>query len=256
MKLLIWLLKKSELLSALSLRLVYLTGKSKVPIHPKHIIRRESQVWYRKLLKKDMVVADIGCGSGQHMNSISKYVKKIIGLDYDDISLNIARKDAKNNSIKNAEFIKIDLEKKIPLKDKLIDLAILFDVLEHIVNRQKFLKEVFRVLKNEGVAIVVIPNNNTSWKRLQRKYGIFSYSDPDHKIEYTKKSIAKELTKARFKIKKITPVSFDTPWVGFIDLVGGISLTLYKKLSRWKQKMLKLHPEDCSGFQIVAVKMT
>lgn len=256
MKPAVYLIKKTEVLSALAIRLVYLTGKSKVPIHPKHLIREDSDIWYKKLLNKNMVVLDAGCGSGQHSNQIARFVKLTIGIDNNEKSLKIAKADAKNKEIQNVQFVKGNLEHKLFLKDKSCDFAILFDVLEHIKKRQFFLGEILRILKNKGLVIVVIPNNDTSWKRLQRKYGIFSYSDPDHKIEYTKKSIAKELTKARFKIKKITPVSFDTPWVGFIDLVGGISLTLYKKLSRWKQRMLKLHPEDCSGFQIVAVKIT
>ena len=117
-----------------------------------------------------------------------------------------------------------------------------------------FLKEVKRVLKNKGKVIITIPNTDTSWKRLQRKYGLSSYSDPDHKIEYTEDTITRELQKAGFQVAKIIPVSYDTPFVGFIDLVGGISLTLYKKLAKWKEKMRKLHPENAIGFEIIATK--
>lgn len=254
MKPIVYLIKKTEILSALAIRLVYLTGKSKVPIHPKHLIREDSDTWYKNLLNKKMVVLDAGCGSGQHSNQIARFVKLVIGIDNNEESLKIAKADAKNKEIKNVSFFKGNLEHKLFLKNKSCDFAILFDVLEHIKRRQFFLREIIRVLKNKGMAIVVIPNQDTSWKRLQRKYGIFSYSDPDHKIEYTKESITNELTQAKFKIKRIIPISFDTPWVGFIDLVGGISLRLYKKLSVWKKKMLRLRPEDCSGFQIVAVK--
>lgn len=255
MKLFVWFIKKSEVLSALSIRLVYLTGKSKVPVHPKHLIRKESDIWYKKLLGKNKVILDVGCGSGQHSLSLTKKVKKVIGLDIDSTSLRIARIDASLRRIKNCEFLEVNLEKKILLKDNSCDLAIMFDVLEHINRRQKFLLEIKRILKRRGRALVVIPNNDTSWKRLQRKYGIFSYSDPDHKIEYTEKSIKDELLKAGFQIESIEPTSYDTPWVGFIDLVGGISLTFYKKLSSWKKKMAKAHPKDCSGFQVVAVKV-
>ncbi len=254
MKILVWLLKKSELLSALSLRLVYLTGKSKVPIHPKHLIRKEEDIWYSNFLGKDKVVLDVGCGAGQHSLGIAKKVYKVIGLDKDDKSLAIARKDAKFRKVRNCEFIQVNLEEKIPLKNGIADLAIMFDVLEHINKRQEFLSEIKRVLKKGGRALVVIPNNETSWKKLQRRYEMFSYSDPDHKIEYTEEGIKKELLKAGFKIESLVPVSFDTPWVGFIDLVGGISLTLYKKLSNWKSMMAKKYPKDCSGFQVVAVK--
>ncbi|MBI2596242.1 class I SAM-dependent methyltransferase [Candidatus Daviesbacteria bacterium] len=255
MKLVIWLIKKTEALSALSVRLVYWTGKAKVPIHPKHLIRKDTDIWYKNLLNKKMVILDAGCGSGQHSNLAAKYVKKIIGIDNQQSNIKIAQTDAKNKKINNVEFILGNLEKKISLQSGSVNLAILFDILEHIINRQKFLKEIKRLLKNKGIVLVVIPNNETSWKKFQRKYGIKSFSDPDHKIEYTKESITKELGKAGFQVRNITPISYDTPWVGFIDLIGGISLALYKRLSRWKLKMLKLHPENCSGYQIIASKI-
>ena len=253
MKIFILLLKKTEYLSALSIRLVYITRKSKIPIHPKHLIRKE-KLWYRNLLNKKMVVIDAGCGSGQHSLKIAPFVKKVIAIDKDPGNLNIAERGAKQKNIKNIHFVKGEIEEKINLAKNVGDLIILFDVLEHISKRQKFLKEVYRVLKQRGKIIVVIPNIDTSWKRLQRKYGLFSYSDPDHKIEYTQKTIRNELEKAGFIIEKVSRVSYDTPLVGFIDLVGGLSLYYYKKLANWKEKMLKLHPENASGFQIVASK--
>lgn len=252
MKFFVLLLKKTEYLSALSIRLVYLTGKSKVPIHPKHLISKD--LWYRNLLNKKMIVLDAGCGSGQHSLKIAPYVKRVIGIDRDLKNLKIAKVSARLENIKNVQFGYGDLEKKISFKKETFDLAILFDVLEHIVKRQLFLKGVKRVLKSNGRVIVVIPNIDTDWKRLQRKYGILSYSDPDHKIEYSKQTIRAELEKAGFKIRQVTPISYDTPLVGFIDLIGGISLPLYKKLANWKEKMRKLHPENASGFQIVAAK--
>ncbi len=254
MKIIVWILKKSEVLSALSIRLVYLTGKSKVPVHPKHIIRTEKDIWYKDLLSRNKVILDAGCGSGQHSTKIAKHVKQVVGLDKDLRSLDIAKKDVKNKRIYNCQFINTDLEKILPLKDSSIDVAILFDVLEHIKKRQGFLREIKRVLKKDGKALVVIPNIETSWKKLQRRYGLFSYSDPDHKIEYTEKGIIKELTNVGFKIQKVDRIGYDTPFVGIIDLVGGISLTLYKKLSKWKKQMGIKYPEDCSGFQIIVSK--
>lgn len=253
MRFFILLLKKTEYLSALSVRLVYLTGKAKVPIHPKHLIKK-GKLWYRSYLNNKLTVLDAGCGSGQHSLRIAPFVKEVIGIDKDSKNLEIAKKSAAQKNIKNVTFKKGDLEKRINLPSNSIDFAILFDVLEHIIKRQQFLLELKRTIKKKGKVIVAIPNKDTDWKRLQRKYSILSFSDPDHKIEYTKQTITKELKNAGFKIERIEPISYDTPYVGFIDLVGGLSLSLYKKLANWKQKMLKLHPENASGFQIIASK--
>jgi len=167
MKFFFWLLKKTECLSALSIKLVYLTGKSKVPVHPKHLITQE-KLWYGNLLDKKMSVLDAGCGSGQHALKIAPYVLKVVGIDKNLKNLKIAKESTKIKNIKNVDFIKGDLEKRINLPSASFNLAILFDILEHIVERQKFLQEVRRLLKNNGKAIVVIPNNDTAWKKLQR----------------------------------------------------------------------------------------
>ncbi len=252
MRWIILIIKKSEYLSALAIRLVYWTGKSKVPIHPKHLIRKDSDLWYKSLLTKKTIILDAGCGSGQHCLQIAKYVKKVIGIDKNEESLKIAKIDAKNKRIKNAEFMIGDFEKSINLDRLSIDVVILFDVLEHIKKRQKFLREIKRIMKKNAKVLVAIPNKDTSWKKLQRKYGIVSYSDPDHKIEYSKDAIAEELNRAGFRIEKITSISYDTPWIGFIDLVGGISLSLYKKLGQWRKNMSLKYPDECVGFQIIA----
>jgi hypothetical protein len=46
----------------------------------------------------------------------------------------------------------------------------------------------------------------------------------------------------------------DTPWAGAIDAVGGLSLGLYHRLSRWKRTAALRHPENSTGFRVVARK--
>ena len=50
------------------------------------------------------------------------------------------------------------------------------------------------------------------------------------------------------------PVVYDTPWAGVIDAVGGLSLWLYARLSRWKREAALRAPDESTGFQAVALK--
>jgi hypothetical protein len=52
----------------------------------------------------------------------------------------------------------------------------------------------------------------------------------------------------------VMPIVLDTPWAGAIDAVGGLSLTLYERLSRWKREVAVRHPEESTAFQLVARK--
>ena len=245
----VWLLKKSKNLSALSCRLTKITGKSKYPIHPKHLVKTESP-WYLKDINANDLVLDLGCGNGQHSLKAARKCRKIIGVDYDASQLKIAKETAKNKRIKNIKFLKADLEKKLFFKKSSFDKILCLDVLEHLNNRELFLLEIKRVLKPQGVVFIAVPNKNTSWKKLQKKAGLNYYSDPDHKKEYSLEEVKSIFEKRGFKVLSIKPVVYDTAWAGFIDLMGGFSFLLYKRLVLWKKNKVKNNLKESIGFRI------
>jgi len=234
----IWLLKKSRFLSALSCRLTQLTGKSKYRIHPKHLINKK-EAWYLKDINKSDVVLDLGSSNGQHTIKTAKKCRKIIGVDYDNLQLKIAKAAAKDKMINNVKFLKYDLEKRLPFNSNYFDKVLCLDILEHLNKRKQFLLEVKRVLKLKGMVFIAVPNKNTSWKKWQKKAGLNFYSDPDHKIEYSLLEVKKLFSQTGFKILDIKPIVYDTPYAGFIDLIGGFSLKLYRRLSLWKKNKVR-----------------
>jgi len=50
------------------------------------------------------------------------------------------------------------------------------------------------------------------------------------------------------------PVVLDTPWAGAIDAMGGVSLKLYDRLSRWKREAAIRRPGESTGFRARARK--
>ncbi|MBI3104399.1 MAG: hypothetical protein HYY95_02230, partial [Candidatus Rokubacteria bacterium] len=52
----------------------------------------------------------------------------------------------------------------------------------------------------------------------------------------------------------VMPVVLDTPWAGLIDAAGGLSLSLYDRLSRWKREGAVQCPAESTGFRVVARK--
>ena len=221
----IWLFKKSKNFSALSCRLTQLTGKSKYPLHPKHLVNIE-EPWYLADIKANDLVLDLGCGNGQHSLRAAKKAKKIIAVDYDRKQLKIGESTAKDRKVTNVKFLFHNLEKRLPFKSKSFDKILGLDILEHLNKRRRFLKEAKRVLKTKGTIFLTAPNKNTSWRKIQRKVGINSFSDPDHKKEYSLPEIKKLLVKLKFKILSLESITYDTHYIGFIDLVGGFSLLL------------------------------
>lgn len=247
------LLLKTKRFSSLAPYLVKITGKSKEIIHPKHLIKGRKP-WYISVVKKNFSVLDIGSGNGQYTIKTAKYCRKIIGIENNVNQLNIGEREKGRLKIKNIQFIKADAEEKLKFDDKTFNLVLLLDVLEHLKKRKQLLKEIFRVLKKEGKLVLSVPNVNTSWKKLLRENGLPYYSDPDHKIEYDKKSIKKELEENGFKITWIKPIIYDYPLVGMIDLLGAFSLSLYEKITRWREEKVIKHPKESTGFRIICQK--
>lgn len=245
-------LKKIEYASAIAVRLTKYTGKSRTYLHPKHLITQNP--WYIRYINKNDVVLDLGCSSGQSSIKAAKIAKKVIGVDFDESLLKLAKETAKRGKTKNVEFKKVNLEKGLKYKENSFDKIIFLDVLEHLVERDQILKDIKRILKKDGLLFVGVPNKDTSWKKTQRETGVCSFSDPDHKIEFSKKEILDLFKKHGFKIINVSYSTFDTAYRGLYDIVGAFSLSLYRSISKWRQDKANKYPQEASGFQIVAQK--
>jgi ubiquinone/menaquinone biosynthesis C-methylase UbiE len=114
---------------------------------------------YSTLFCKDKVVLDVACGEGYGSYLLSKYSKKVVGIDIDYDVINFASREYINN---NLEFI-VGNVNNLPIKGKCIfDLIVSFETIEHIneKNQIKFLTEVKRLLKPGGVLIISTPNKS------------------------------------------------------------------------------------------------
>lgn len=60
-----------------------------------------------------------------------------------------------------------DLNKgNLPLKDKMFDIVICLETLEHVLYPHKVMKELLRVAKDDGQLILSLPNEYNLWQRL------------------------------------------------------------------------------------------
>ncbi len=105
---------------------------------------------------KDKIVLDIACGEGYGSFYLSRVAKKVYGIDISEEAI----RHAKNKySEENINFIVGDVS-KIPLEDQSIEVVVSFETIEHVPEdiQHKFLKEVKRILKKEGVFICSTPD--------------------------------------------------------------------------------------------------
>ena len=159
-------------------------------VYGEHITRYESIAH----LLKDKVVLDIASGSGYGSYIMAESAQKVIGVEIDQDSVDYA---TRNYGRKNIEF-KLGSAEEIPLKDASVDVVVTFETIEHIENYRKFLREIKRVLKPDGFAIVSTPNDPE-----------FPEGNHFHLHEFEEEELQNELA-AYFKYQKM---SYQYTWM-------------------------------------------
>lgn len=109
---------------------------------------------------KNRLVLDSGCGTGYGTSYLAASgARFVIGVDYSKKAIGYAIKH--NRNINNVRFIVMD-SLNLDFKDNLFDVIVSFEVIEHVKNPEKFIKEINRVLREDGTAIVGTPNRLVS----------------------------------------------------------------------------------------------
>lgn len=107
------------------------------------------------LLGKNLRVLDIGCGTGAIMEFFKKAGFKAFGVDMSEVALDYCRQKGLEVALGTAE--------QTNQADESFDLAVSFDVLEHVAEDQKAVDEIWRILKPGGWFIASVPAHQFLW---------------------------------------------------------------------------------------------
>jgi SAM-dependent methyltransferase len=107
---------------------------------------------------KEQRVLDIGCGAGTFAFHACGSGADCLGIDYSLESVKVA-KDLCGRFQRNARFMVSDAC-NLPFADGCFDAVVAADFIEHVTlnDKDKILKEIKRVLKPEGKAVIFTPN--------------------------------------------------------------------------------------------------
>ena len=103
-------------------------------------------------LKQGFNVLDYGCGPGGYVLPTSKLVGeegRLYALDVTPLAIKMVKKTAEKNRLKNVETIISDCATKLP--NESVDVVLLYDVFHDLEDQTAVLKELHRVLKQDGV---------------------------------------------------------------------------------------------------------
>lgn len=123
-------------------------------------------------------VLEIGCGQGPVLNFISKFDAKSVGIDMSFSSLKIAQSGS--IELKNYDRVNLTLcdAENISFRNNIFDIIISDGVLHHTPNIEASISEIYRVLKDNGCAIIMLyRKGNPKWWLTKIIRGISSIVD-------------------------------------------------------------------------------
>jgi len=96
-------------------------------------------------------VLELGCGTGKNTEWLITKADKLVGLDFSEGMLNLARRKI---SYENVTFINTNLNEKWPVDDNAFDLSTVNLTLEHIENLDHIFNSVIMKLTKAGKCFV------------------------------------------------------------------------------------------------------
>jgi 2-polyprenyl-3-methyl-5-hydroxy-6-metoxy-1,4-benzoquinol methylase len=105
-------------------------------------------------------VLEIGCGEGRGINLLTAHARSFTAVDKIKPVL-----DELQKKHPAARFIAMNIPPLSGLQDNSYDLIVSFQVIEHIKDDTLFLKEIHRLLKPGGTALLTTPNRKMSLSR-------------------------------------------------------------------------------------------
>lgn len=108
-------------------------------------------------LVRGKIVLDAACGEGYGSNILAQTAQKVIGIDIDEGAVSRAQTTYSDKS--NLTFQRGTIE-NLDISDHSIDVVVSFETIEHVSEevQRKFLNEIDRVLKPNGILVMSTPN--------------------------------------------------------------------------------------------------
>jgi SAM-dependent methyltransferase len=122
--------------------------------HPSYVWRegqeRRLSLMRRYVTLENGVILDVGCGIGTYVKHLRDFSDTVYGVDVDIEKVKEASQYLPNIKQGSAEVL--------PFDDRMFDIVLSHEVLEHVGDDQLAVREAFRVLKPGGRLLVFVPN--------------------------------------------------------------------------------------------------
>jgi len=138
-------------------------------------------------------ILSVGCGVGGEVFFLKQF-GKIYGIDVNETAIEYCKKAGLGDDVMQANA------ESIPFGDNTFDIVFILDVLEHVRDDKKAMREIYRVLKKDGLLVLTVPALPFLWTRADER--------AHHFRRYTRGVIEKRFLQSDFSIRKISYFNF------------------------------------------------
>lgn len=142
----------------------------------------------RPLIGPESRIADIGAGEGYFSMRVGEFLRGERATEPRSV-ISACDVFPENFRYPGVDCDKIEADGRLPYKDGVFDVACSLEVVEHVEDQFHFCREIFRILKPGGVAIISTPNvlnMNSRYRNLHSGFAtlfdplLLSSTDPVH----------------------------------------------------------------------------
>jgi len=191
-----------------------LTGERTIPdLDVENYWFRRHEVVYQQLARRcaGRDVLEAGCGEGYGADLIAGVARRVTAVDYDEATVAHVRARYPRVEVVHANLT------ELPLADHSVDVVVNFQVIEHLWDQPRFVRECARVLRPSGVLMVSTPN------RITFTPGRDTPINPFHTRELNADELTQLLTDAGFAMDGVYGV-FHGPRLAGMDARHGGSI--------------------------------
>lgn len=122
--------------------------------HPSQIwtpgLERRLEMLRREVPLDGKRILDVGCGVGEFVRRMREFSEQVCGVDIDGERVRRGAEQVPNLALSVGE--------QLPFADDTFDVVLLHEVIEHVTDDLATLREVRRVLRPDGRAVIFCPN--------------------------------------------------------------------------------------------------
>ncbi|MCW3084991.1 MAG: methyltransferase [Bacteroidetes bacterium] len=153
-------------------------------------------------------ILDIGCGTGEFLNTCKNAKWQTLGIEPDD--------DAREMAIQNYGLDVKGEEELKNLPDASFDIITMWHVLEHVPKLNERIDELKRLIKSKGVIIIAVPNCNSLDAKVYKENWA-AYDVPRHLYHFTPNDMETLFKNHEMKVFRIMPMIFDSFYVSMLS---------------------------------------